>query len=29
MADAEAMRKAVTRPTMRVVPVKDLAQQAI
>jgi hypothetical protein len=27
MADADAMGKAVTRPTMRVVPVKDLGQR--
>jgi len=29
MADAEAMGEAVTRPTMRFVPVKELAQQDI
>jgi hypothetical protein len=27
MADADATGKAVTRPTMRVVPVKDLGQR--
>jgi transposase len=27
MADAEAVREAVTRPTMRFVPIKELAQQ--
>ena len=27
MADAEAIAEAVTRPTMRFVPIKDLAQQ--